>query len=406
MNLRRLAVDAGIAVALAVATAATSGWQLLAIMSIDVTEKIDGETLSGLWWAATGIGLASLLVRGSYPLATLAGSIVMNLVHLTLTIDWMPSLTPLLAAAPIAMYSVAAASTSRTMSYAALAVTVGALCLPKLLDYAPPLDTTLRGSWLLPSAAVAIAWLLGDHSRTRQAYLQQARQRADDLERERDQQAELAAATERARIARDLHDAVAHSLSVIVLQAHAGAAELDQPSHPTNTALMTIATTGRESLAEIRQLLAATRPGDAELAPLPGLAAVPGLVERIRAAHLPVRLTVTGDDTAQPASVQLSAYRIVREALTNTLRHAGPDATVDVTIHSGPGGVEVTVTDTGLGARNAPDPRLTNGMRGMRERAAALGGTLSAGNRPGGGFQVHACLPAKRDTGRPGAVPA
>jgi signal transduction histidine kinase len=392
MNLRRLAVDAGIVVALAAATAVTTGW-LLFDTSVPSGKQSEGGWQT-IWWAATGLGLATMLLRTRYPLVALAGASIMSLVHLTVAATWFTSLTPLLAAVPIAMYTVAAQSHRRAVLYAALATAVAGLCLPRLLHYPAPVIGAWRGSWLLPPAVVAAAWLLGDRNRTRQAYLHQARQRADDLERERDQHAQLVAAAERARIARELHDVVAHSLSVIVLQAHAGAAELDQRSHPTHAALTTIAATGRESLAEMRRLLGLTRPDGIELAPLPNLADLPALVERIRAANLPVRLTITGDGAALPATVQLSAYRITQEALTNTLRHAGPDATAEVTIHYRSDAVELAVTDTGCGAKHTPDVRLTNGLRGMRERVTMLGGTFTAGNRPGGGFQVHANLPA------------
>jgi signal transduction histidine kinase len=400
MRLRRWAVDAGIVAALAAATAGTNRWLLFWPVFDPVGNGIKAASPPpslGLWWLATVIGLASMLLRGAYPLVALAGSVGMSLVHLTVAAGVVDLSAPLLAAAPIAMYAVASRSTRRLVSCAALACAAGLLCVPRLLHYPPLVNGDLHGSWLLPPAAVAVGWLLGEHSRTRQAYLRQARQRADDLEREREQHAQLVAAAERARITRELHDVVAHSLSIIVLQAHAGAAELDQSSHPTHAALATIAATGRQSLAEMRRLLGLTRPDAVELAPLPDLGDLPDLVERIRGANLPVRLSVSGECGALAGTVQLTAYRIVQEALTNALRHAGPGATAEVTIHCAPSAVDITVIDTGRGAGGPAPNQLTNGLRGMRERADMLGGTFAAGNRPGGGFQVHATLPTTVD---------
>src|SRR5262249_54670691 len=131
-----------------------------------------------------------------------------------------------------------------------------------------------------------------------------------------------------------------------------------------------------------------------ELAPLPGLRDLVALVERVRAAGLPVSLRVDGDNAQVPSSVGLCAYRIVQEALTNALKHAGPEATVDVTLRRGTEDLELTVRDAGRGAGGEPDEHRGNGLRGMRERVAMLGGTLTAGDTAGGGFRVHAELPA------------
>jgi hypothetical protein len=134
-------------------------------------------------------------------------------------------------------------------------------------------------------------------------------------------------------------------------------------------------------------------PDGPELAPLPGLADLPGLVERVRAAGLPVRVQVSGQPAELPTGVGLSAYRIAQEALTNVLKHAGSSATVDIEVRCGPEAVELTVADTGAGAGGTPQEWRGSGLRGMRERAAMLGGTLSAGDRTDGGFQVRAHLP-------------
>jgi signal transduction histidine kinase len=202
-------------------------------------------------------------------------------------------------------------------------------------------------------------------------------------------QAERALTAERARIARELHDIVAHHLSVVVLQA-AGA---QASGKPPAAALAKIERSGREALNEMRRLLGVLREPaeDAGLAPQPGVAELPALAEGVRAAGLPVRLAVDGGHGALPAAVDVSAYRIVQEALTNVLKHAGP-ARAEVTVGRADGAVLIEVTDDGAGAaEDRPAPG--HGIVGMRERAAMFGGELLAGPRPGGGFAVRARLP-------------
>lgn len=191
-----------------------------------------------------------------------------------------------------------------------------------------------------------------------------------------------------------MHDAVAHGLAIVVIQAQAASGAMEKRPATAQAALASIVDTGRESLAEMRRLLGLTRPDGPELAPLPGLRDLPALAERVRAAGLPVSLQVVGDTGPVPVSVGLCVYRIVQEALTNALKHAGEEATVEVTLHCGGNRIEATVRDTGRGAGGEADERRGNGLRGMRERVAMLGGSLTAGDAPGGGFQVCAELPA------------
>jgi signal transduction histidine kinase len=252
---------------------------------------------------------------------------------------------------------------------------------------------------------MAVAWLVGDRARTRRLYLEQVTARAQDLERDRHRQAELAVAAERARIARDLHDVVAHGLSIVVIQAQAAAGAMEKRPATARAALASIVATGRDSLAEMRRLLGLTRPEGPELAPLPGLADLPGLAERVCAAGLPVSLRIDGEAGTPSPGVALCAYRIAQEALTNALRHAGPAATVDVILRYRADKIELTVRDTGLGAGGEPDERRGNGLRGMRERVAMLDGTVTVGDAPDGGFQVRAELPLT-DESAPLAGPA
>jgi signal transduction histidine kinase len=203
-------------------------------------------------------------------------------------------------------------------------------------------------------------------------------------------QAEQAAAAERTRIARELHDIVAHHLSVIVLQA-AGARASGKAAEAT---LEKIENSGRQALAETRRLLGVLRDPDQEtgLAPQPGISELDTLTASVRAAGLPVNLVIDGDHAAVPAAVDVSVYRIVQEALTNILKHAGR-ARADVTIGCADEAVTIEITDDGTREPGDRVPAGGHGLAGMRERAAIFGGELHAGPRPGGGFAVHARLP-------------
>jgi signal transduction histidine kinase len=217
-------------------------------------------------------------------------------------------------------------------------------------------------------------------------------ERAERAERERETAARVAVAEERARIARELHDVVAHSVSVMVLQTGAVRRLLDEHQTREREALGAVERTGREALAEMRRLLGVLRAPDeqAELAPQPGLSELPALVARTEAAGLPVALRVEGEPSALPLGIDLSAYRIVQEALTNTLKHAGP-AHAEVAIRYERDSIDIEIADDG---RRAPtDNGGGHGLVGMRERATLYGGELTAEAREGGGFVVHARLP-------------
>jgi signal transduction histidine kinase len=213
------------------------------------------------------------------------------------------------------------------------------------------------------------------------------------------QQAEQAAAAERTRIARELHDIIAHHLSVVVLQAAGARAS----GKATESALEKIEHSGRQALAETRRLLGVLRDTgeEAGLTPQPGIGDLDALAASVRAAGLPVNLVISGDHTALPAAVDVSVYRIVQEALTNVLKHAGP-ARACVTIGCTDGAVTVEITDDGTGEPGQQAQAGGHGLAGMRERAAIFGGELCAGPRAAGGFAVRARLPLGDGTS-PGA---
>ncbi|REF37038.1 sensor histidine kinase [Thermasporomyces composti] len=244
------------------------------------------------------------------------------------------------------------------------------------------------------AAFVALTWTLGDLMRTRRAYVAELEERARRLEVERDQQARLARAAERARIARELHDVVAHSLSIVVAQADGGLYAGEKDPNAARSALATIGVTGRQALAEMRRLLGVLHSGGdaADLAPQPGLAQLPELVAQVRASGLPVELVLEEPKFEISSGAELVVFRIVQEALTNTIRHAGPGARARVEVTYGADTVRVCVSDDGRGAAATSDGQ-GRGIHGMRERVAVYGGTLSVGPRAGGGFQVVAELP-------------
>ncbi|GHA30852.1 sensor histidine kinase [Streptomyces purpurascens] len=250
----------------------------------------------------------------------------------------------------------------------------------------------------------ALAWVLGDSIRTRRAYFAQLEERATRLEKEREAQSKVAVAAERARIARELHDVVAHNVSVMVVQADGAAYVLDAAPDQAKKALETISSTGRQALAEMRRLLGVLRTGEhqeaGEYVPQPDVQQIEDLVEQCRTSGLPVDFKVEGTPRPLPSGVELTAYRIVQEALTNTRKHGGPNAGASVRLVYFDDGLGLLVEDDGKGAphelyEEGGFDGQGHGLIGMRERIGMVGGTLDAGPRPGGGFRISALLPLK-----------
>ncbi|MEV7604847.1 sensor histidine kinase [Paenarthrobacter sp. NPDC089322] len=246
--------------------------------------------------------------------------------------------------------------------------------------------------WML----VLVSWTLGDLTRVRRLQLQALEDRARRLEVEHLQERQLAAADERSHIAREMHDIVAHSLSVIITQADgARYAAATKPELATG-ALATIAATGRDSLAEMRRLLGVLRSNDdAPTRPQPGLADLDELLLGFRAATLQVAFEQTGMPRRKlPAGAELTAYRIIQEALTNVIKHAGPKATASVSLTWQNRGLQLDIVDDGRGAAaDPPAPGGGNGLRGMAERISLYDGSLTASPEQGGGFRVSAFIP-------------
>ena len=240
-----------------------------------------------------------------------------------------------------------------------------------------------------------IVWLVGYALRERAEQTEAAEARAAQAERDRDAAARVAVAEERARIARELHDVVAHAVSVMVLQVGAVRHRMSEADAENREALTNVEAVGRTALAEMRRLLGALRREDeaAERTPHPGLAQLERLLDDVRAAGLAVRLRVHGEPVELPPGLDLSAYRIVQEALTNTLKHAHAHQ-AEVDVRYGPRDLEVEVCDDG---RGATDVGLGHGLVGIGERVKIFGGDMSAGRSPAGGFALRVRLPLDGD---------
>ncbi|GHG81853.1 two-component sensor histidine kinase [Streptomyces griseocarneus] len=304
----------------------------------------------------------------------------------------------------VIIYTVASGHTRWASRYAL----IGGLLAPLLATVRWPDPVTSAGQHVMGAVFLTVpfilAWVMGDSVRTRRAYWAQLEERATRLEKEREQQAQIAVTAERARIARELHDVVAHNVSVMVVQADGAAYVLDSSPEQAKQALATISGTGRQALAEMRRLLGVLRTDDAaeggEYVPQPDVEQIGELVEQVRGAGLPVEFRVEGAPRPLPSGVELTAYRIVQEALTNTRKHGGPDVGASVRLTYFDDGLGLLVEDDGRGAQHelyesGGADGMGHGLIGMRERVGMVGGTLDAGPRPGGGFRISVLLPIR-----------
>jgi signal transduction histidine kinase len=281
----------------------------------------------------------------------------------------------------VAVYSAGAHTAGRRLAVASAMVAV-AIVLAMIQDG----DSVNLGGLLFFGFFIGGPFLVGVMVRIR-------REREGILTRERDERARAAVAEERTRIARELHDVVAHAVSVMVLQARGGRKLLADEPDAAVGAFDTIERTGQQALGEMRRLLGALRTDDEALAlaPQPSLARLDALAASVSEAGLPVEIRVDGDPAELPPGVDVSAYRIVQEALTNALKHAGPARAV-VRVRYGHGEVEIEVADDGRGDVNGHEPG-GHGLVGIRERVNVYGGDFDAGQRPDGGYAVRATLP-------------
>ncbi|MEV0910975.1 sensor histidine kinase [Streptomyces hokutonensis] len=350
--------------------------------------------------AVSAVMCVAIALRRRWPEKMLVLVLVTGLAQLVLDIEPVAADFAML----VIVYTVAAVG-ARWASRFALATGLGAATLSQIRW--PQEHTSSAGLVAIAvfqTVPFALAWVLGDSIRTRRAYFAQLEERAARLEKEREAQAKVAVAAERARIARELHDVVAHNVSVMVVQADGAAYVLDSAPDQAKKALETISSTGRQALAEMRRLLGVLRTGEhkeaGEYVPQPDVEQIDDLVQQCRTSGLPVDFKVEGTPRPLPSGVELTAYRIVQEALTNTRKHGGPNTGASVRLVYFDDGLGLLVEDDGKGAphelyeEGGVDGQ-GHGLIGMRERVGMVGGTLDAGPRPGGGFRISALLPLK-----------
>lgn len=340
---------------------------------------------------AAGVVLAAVLC-GSYllcrrrPLAGFGAVIGVVGVQLVLGIGVLPADVMIL----LALYRVAL-DRSRSTSLATGVVAGITVVVATLRWDNPGIATSELVSTLLLIVSI---WIWGSMIGIRRAYVAALEDRAAQLARDQENQNRIIVATERARIAREIHDTVSHGLSVVVVLAQGAAVNVHNDPDRAQQAMRTVESSGRTALAEMRQMLHVLRDDEpGSQAPSPGVEQLEKLVDDARTAGAPVELTYRGTDRALPAGVDLTVYRIVQEALTNARKHAGPALTrIDVGLTVDDSGVEVRIRDDGAGP--PPSRRCGgHGLIGMRERVAACGGELQAGRANGGGFEIIATVP-------------
>jgi signal transduction histidine kinase len=347
---------------------------------------------STLWFAvpATAVVVLPLLARRRYPFAAPA-SVWLSCAALSFADGRIVVFTASIFAVGMAAAFLLGNLSDAVQAWLGLAI---ALCSAAIIVYNNPVHAA--GDFVFTPVLFAIAWLAGFALRERAQAADAAEARATQAERERETAARIAVAEERARIARELHDIVAHTVSVMVLQVGAVRHKLPEALADEADALRGVEQTGRASLAEMRRLLGALRRegDDLELAPQPGLGGLDALLEEIGRAGLPVRLHVDGQPVPVPQAIDLSAYRIVQEGLTNALKHAHASQ-ADVTVRYGPDELQIDVRDNGEG--DGRSDGLGYGLIGVRERVKIYGGEMTTGTATGGGFILSTRLPLGGD---------
>jgi signal transduction histidine kinase len=354
-------------------------------VSLAAEVEPDQRRLGGLGWTLVVVMHLPVAWRRTAPVAALWGTVAATVPYWVLDFPDDATGANLL----VVVYSLAAhEGRPRSVRHFAGAVaTVTCVLIAGVVSAEDDLP------WLAVPANLLVfgtAWILGDNLRTRRHYLAELEGKAARNEEQQLAESRRAVAEERTRIARELHDVVAHSMSVMVVQAGAARRILERDPERAGEAMATIEATGREALTEMRRVLGVLRSDDdlAELTPAPGLDDFDRLLQQCDEAGLPVELVVRGTVRRLAPGLEMNAYRVVQESLTNALKYAGPARAV-VEIAYDDDTLEVTVTDDGRGAA-AESTGSGQGLVGMRERVEAYGGRLTAGPRPGGGFTVHA----------------
>jgi signal transduction histidine kinase len=369
---------------------------LMAVQFVVTEHRLAGQSpTTPLAWFLALLIVAPLLTHRRFPAASLAVCLTAVVVFAAGHYVAYPGLAVFVLTFDIALHSRSRMALATLLASAAVITVSAAL---------QPTGVVTLSIWVETELGVLVAWLAGRNLRHRRARWEELRARAERLEREREEEARRAVTEERLRIARELHDVIAHSMSVIAVQSAVGNHVIDTQPAEARQALAAIEATSRSALTEMRRLLGVLRQeGEprGSLTPAPGLDDLASLVSQVQDAGLKVWINVDGQRGPVPPGIDLSAYRIVQEALTNVIKHSG-SSSANVTIRYRPDSVTVEVTDPGAEAPAARVPAQRtgsgHGIIGMRERVAVFGGEFTAGPGPDGGFRVRACFPIAKVT--------
>lgn len=389
-NLRRtLIVDGAIAAALWIASVAALA--LFKGMS-------DGMLLVYGLSLFSALLIAPLIIRRTHTVASASWSVAIFFIQFAFSIALIPANIAII----FIVYALACYA-SRLASLAGLAIaylgTISAFLTYETILFVSEISLTSRIMLcLLALALITSAWLLGNVRRSRRALFTELTNRAHRLEKEQKQEIALSTADERARIAREMHDIIAHSLSVIITQADGASYAAKTNPVIAQETLGTISNTARDSLTEMRRLLGILRQDESfEMGPAPSITSIRTLVNEIRQIGVKIKFdeqSIEGSQHRLPPGAELAAYRVVQEALTNVVKHAGPVVSVEVKLDWQSDGLMVAVVDDGRGSgANPPAVGSGQGIRGMNERMSLYGGTVVAQPKIGGGFAVHAWIP-------------
>jgi signal transduction histidine kinase len=376
-SLDRRVLDATVAVLLLVVT----------VIPLATRSLVAGQRPSDIWAYLLAVALCVPFVfHRRFPVAAITVACCALVLYAVGRYNAYPGLPIFVLVAGVSLHS--------TRRRALLAAGLAAVAL-SVAVWLQPERVATASTWVASLLAVAVAWLWGENLRNRRARWAAMEERARRLEAEREERDRQAVTDERLRIARELHDVVAHSMSVIAVQSGVANHVIDSRPAQARQALATIEATSRSALVELRRLLGVLRQGDdpvASLEPNPGMAEIGRLADQIRSAGVEVELKVEGEPGELPPGVDLSAFRIAQEGLTNVLKHGGGVARV--LVRYSPGAVAVEIADDGrAGTDGAPAEGTGHGLIGIRERVAVFGGQLTAGPVPGGGYRMAARLP-------------
>lgn len=367
---------------------------LLHLTGLTLSGTVEDRDIDALAVALVVIPALLTIFRRTRPVLALAPATVMGMTYWILDYEGAGSFLAII----VLLYSSAAYASERRRSTQVLIVFTIVLAAVLIAGYLSPDEEEVSlGVIVFNLVLFQFAWLAGDVVRNRRAELQRLKRQMDLAESERKAFTERAVDAERNRIARELHDVVAHAMSVIVVQAEGARRLVGKDDESVRSALAAIEHTGRTNLNDIRGIVGLLRTDGTEYAPSPELSMLDELVEQCSEAGLDVSLDVVGTPRDLPPMIELSGYRIVQESLTNAIKHAGPSAHAQVTIGYLDDAIDIAIVDDGRGAAADSSSTPGHGLLGIRERVEAFGGRLHTGPRVGGGFAVEARIPLGSD---------